>query len=134
MALQSTDRLITGTLRTPMLDDYMKSTQLRAELLERGNEIKHAHLALLPSETGHLRSTARVSAHRSNEHPDRRWVVDYTIGGPGAGYILPLEEEGHYLQRALRNLGYRTGDVVSGPTGKVSAEAKRPAPQVKRED
>lgn len=134
MGLQSVDKLITGTLKPPMLDEFMGSTQLRAEVVAIAEQVKHAHLALLPSETGNLRSTARVTAHRSTTHPDRRWEAEYSIGGGRADYILPLEQEGHYLERALRSLGYSTGDAVSGPTGRVPTEAKRPpAPRQERE-
>jgi hypothetical protein len=125
MSLQSTDRLITGDLRSPMLDEFFASTQLRAEVLAIAEEIKRRHLALLPSETGNLRGTAHVKARRSTDHPDRRWEAEYEIGGPRADYILPLEEKGHYLQRALREMGFNTGDSVAGPIGQLPAGIER---------
>lgn len=117
MGLQHVDRLEIGQLRGPLLDDFYKSGFLRGEVLAIAQEIMRRHLAKLPSDTGNLRSTARVTSHRSSVHPDRRWEAEYSIGGPRADYILPLEEEHHYLAETLREMGYGTGDVVHGPTG-----------------
>lgn len=117
MGLQHQDRLETGRLRGPLLDDFYKSGFLREQMLAIAREVMHRHLDKLPSDTGNLRSTARVTAHRSSVHKDRRWEAEYSIGGPRAPYILPLEDEHHYLAETLREMGYGTGDVVNGPTG-----------------
>lgn len=121
------DSLEVGRLRGPLLDDYYGSAIQRQDVMQVAEEIKRRHLAKLPSQTGNLRSTARVTAHRSREHRDRRYEAEYSIGGPRAPYIVPLEDEHHYLDQVLREMGFYTGDIVSGPTGTIPAEEKRPA-------
>lgn len=122
------DRLDVSTLRGPLLDDYYGSALQRRDVMAVAEEIARRHLAKIPSDTGNLRSTARVTAHRSKGHRDRRYEAEYSIGGPRADYIVPLEDEHHWLDDTLREMGFYTGDVVHGPTGRISAEDKRPAP------
>lgn len=121
------DRLDVSQLRGPLLNDYYGSALQKADVMVIAEEIKRRHLAKIPTDTGNLRSTAKVSAHRSTEHPDRRWEAEYSIGGPRADYIVPLEDEHHWLDQTLREMGFYTGDIVSGPTGTIPAEEKRPA-------
>lgn len=101
------DKLILGTLRSPMLNELMRSMQMRAEVLAVANEIKARHTAKVPTHTGKLKSTAQVTSHRSTIFRDRRWEAEYSIGGPAAPYILPLEEELHMLADTLAEMGYR---------------------------
>ena len=126
------DRLDVSTLRGPLLDDYYGSALQRRDVMAIAEEIRRRHLAILPSETGNLRSTARVTAHRSREHRDGRYEAEYSIGGPRADYIVPLEDEHHYLDRVLREMGFYTGDIVDGPTGRIPAAEKAPVERVAR--
>lgn len=126
------DALDVSTLRGPLLDDYYGSALQRRDVMAVAEEIKRRHLAKLPSQTGNLKSTARVTAHRSKEHRDRRYEAEYSIGGPRADYIVPLEDEHHYLDSVLREMGFYTGDIVNGPTGRIPASDKRPASLVSR--
>lgn len=122
------DALEVGRLRGPLLDDYYGSEIQKRDVMAIAEEIKRRHLAKLPSETGNLRSTAQVRARRSPGHRDRRWDAEYSIGGPRADYIVPLEDEHHYLDATLREMGFYTGDIVSGPTGKIAARDRAPQP------
>jgi hypothetical protein len=124
------DRLDVSTLRGPLLDSYYGSALQRADVMAIAEEIKRRHLAKLPSDTGNLKSTARVSAHRSKEHRDRRYEAEYSIGGPRADYIVPLEDEHHWLDETLREMGFYTGDIVSGPTGRIPTTERGPASPV----
>lgn len=117
MALQHPDNLEIGQLRGPLLNEFYRGAFLRSVVMGIAQGIMHRHLDKLPSDTGNLRSTARVTAHRSVVHEDRRWEAEYSIGGPRAPYILPLEDEHHYLAATLREMGFNTGDIVNGPTG-----------------
>jgi hypothetical protein len=121
------DTLDVSTLRGPLLDDYYGSALQRRDVMAVAEEIMRRHIAKLPSNTGNLRSTARVTAHRSKEHRDRRYEAEYSVGGPRADYIVPLEDEHHYLDSVLREMGFYTGDIVDGPTGTIRAEDKAPA-------
>jgi len=120
------DRLDVSTLRGPLLDDYYGSALQRRDVMAVAEEIMRRHIAKLPVKTGNLVSTARVTAHRSKEHRDRRYEAEYSIGGPRADYIVPLEDEHHYLDQVLREMGFFTGDIVDGPTGTIPASEKGP--------
>lgn len=120
------DNLDVSTLRGPLLDDYYGSAIQREDVMAVAREIQRRHMAKLPTDTGNLRSTARVTAHRSKEHRDRRYEAEYSIGGARASYIVPLEDEHHYLDETLREMGFYTGDIVHGPTGTIPAEEKAP--------
>ena len=124
------DALQVGRLRGPLLDDYYGSELQKRDVMAIAEEIKRRHLAKLPSDTGNLRSTAQVRARRS-AHRDRRWEAEYSVGGPRADYIVPLEDEHHYLDSVLREMGFYTGDIVNGPTGKIPERDKAPQATVR---
>lgn len=86
----------------------------------------------MPSDTGKLKATAKVTFHRSTEHRDRRWEAEYSVGGPRADYIVPLEDEHHYLDAVLREMGFYTGDIVNGPTGTIPKSEQAPAARVEQ--
>jgi len=124
------DFLLTGQLRGPLLDDYYGSLNQKADVLAIAEEIKRRYLAKVPRDSGNLASTAHVSAHRSKDNPDRRWEAEFEVGGPRAPYVLEIEADQHILNNVLREMGYRTGDMVSGPTGRLPTAKKVPkAPQ-----
>jgi hypothetical protein len=120
------DRLDVSTLRGPLLDEYYGSSVQRQDVLRIAEEIRRRHVAKLPSDTGNLKSTARVTARRSREHRDRRYEAEYSIGGARADYIVPLEDEHHWLDETLREMGFYTGDIVHGPTGNIPLADKAP--------
>lgn len=124
------DNLDLSQLKAPLLNDYYGSAIQREDVAKIANEIMRRHLAKLPSETGNLKSTARVATRRSAGYRDGRWEAEYSVGGPRADYIVPLEDEHHYLDQVLREMGFRTGDIVNGPTGRIPASEKSPAPVV----
>lgn len=114
------DRLDISDLAGPLLNDYYGSAIQREDVIKIAEEIRKRHVAKLPRRTGNLDATAKVTTHRSSAHPDRRYEAEYSIGGPQAPYIVPLEDEHHYLDEVLREMGFYTGDIVHGPTGKVA--------------
>lgn len=118
------DRLIMNQLRPPLLNDFMQSARLRDSLMGIGKEIKARYISKVPKESGRLAQTVRVKAKKSYEHPDRRWYVDVNIGGiMGVDYADDIEREYGILASVLREMGYNTGDVVSGPRGRGAKEA-----------
>lgn len=119
------DRLDVSRLRGPLLNEYYGSALQKADVMAIAEEIYHRHVEKIPSRTGNLRSTAHVTAHRSTEHPDRRWEAEYSIGGERAPYIVPLEDEHHYLDQVLTEMGFHVGDIVAGPTGIVADKRPR---------
>lgn len=123
------DHLEVSKLHGPLLDAYFGSAIQREDVMVVAEEIMRRHLAKIPSRTGNLRSTAKVTARRSAGFRDRRYEAEYSIGGPRADYIVPLEDEHHWLDQVLRDMGFNTGDVVAGPTGRIPAAQKRPALQ-----
>jgi hypothetical protein len=120
------DNLDLSQLKAPLLNDYYGSSIQREDVAKIANEIMRRHLAKLPTDTGNLRSTARVVTRRSTGYQDGRWEAEYSVGGPRADYIVPLEDEHHYLDQVLREMGFRTGDIVAGPKGKVAAIDREP--------
>lgn len=120
------DRLDVHDLAGPLLDDYYGSPIQRQDVIAVAKEIMRRHLALLPTDTGNLKQHAKITTPRSPDHSDRRFEAVYSIGGAGADYILPLEDKHHYLDEALRGMGWNTGDYVAGPTGKVPKSESRP--------
>lgn len=120
------DLLDVHDLAGPLLDDYYGSPIQRQDVIAIAKEIMRRHLALLPSDTGNLKRHAKIRTPRS-AHRDRRFEAIYEIGGAGADYILPLEDKHHYLDQALRDMGWNTGDYVAGPTGRVPKSQSRPA-------
>lgn len=105
ISLNDRDRLELD-LHAPMLDEFMRSQQLKADLLAIGNQIKTGYTTRVPRDTGHLASTARVSAHHSKTNRDRRWVVDFDVGTPAVDYADVVEERDHPLGDTLRAMGY----------------------------
>lgn len=97
-------------LHGPMLDDFMKSRELYAELYAIGNAIKAGYVSRVPHDTGDLRGTARVSMHRSRLHRDKRWEAEFAVGNSRVDYAEAVEERDHPLGETLRAMGY--GDVV----------------------
>ena len=97
-------------LHGPMLDDFMRSRELYAELLAIGNEIKGGYLSRVPRDTSALASTAQVKMHRSTQYRDRRWEAEFSVGNAQVDYADDIEDEFHPLAETLRALGY--GDVA----------------------
>lgn len=128
------DNLGLSRLGEPLLNDYYGSAVQREDVLKIAREIMQRHLAKLPSDTGKLKSTARITTPRVRHKYDSRFEAVYTIGGGRADYIVPLEAEHHYLDEVLREMGFYTGDVAHGPTGKVAPEVRAPkaAPREER--
>lgn len=120
------DNLGLSSLGPPLLSEYFGSAVQREDVLKIAREIMQRHLAKLPSDTGKLKSTARITTPRVRHPYDSRYEAVYTIGGGRADYIVPLEAEHHYLDEVLREMGFYTGDVAHGPTGKVAPEARAP--------
>lgn len=104
------DYLDLSDLHGPLLDDFMKSRQLYAELMAIALEVKTGYVSRVPRESGNLANTARVTMHRSSEYRDRRWVADFTAGNAKVDYAAAVEAEDHPLGETLRAMGY--GDVV----------------------
>ena len=120
------DFLVVRNLRGPLLDDYYGSPIQKEDVLEIAREVSRRYLAKVPRETGNLASTARVSAHRSRVHRDRRWEAEFSVGGPRAPYVVAVEEGQHILARVLAEMGFFTGDVVTGPGGRIPVEHRAP--------
>ena|SRR5689334_2062682 len=96
-------------LHAPMLDEYMRSRELYAELLAIGQQIKKGYVARVARDTSDLASTARVSMHRSRDFADRRWEAAFEVGNSRVDYASIVEERDHTLAETLRALGF--GDV-----------------------
>lgn len=109
ISLNDRDRLEVD-LHAPMLDEFMRSQQLKADLLAIGNQIKTGYTTRVPRDTGDLASTARVSMHRSKHFRDRRWEAEFAVGNARVDYAAAVEERDHPLGETLRALGF--GDVV----------------------
>lgn len=102
-----------------MLNDFMVSMDLKMALMAIGNEVKRRYIAKAHYDSGKLARSARVTAHRSKTHPDKRWYVDFTVGGTrDVDYADDVERKYGTLASVLRDMGYNTGDVVFGPTGR----------------
>lgn len=126
------DRLLTSGLQKPLLDEFMRSPGLRSDMLEVAEEIRRRWVEKVPKDTGNLRRSAATKALRSPEYPDRRWVADFTAGGPTAPYAPEVEAEGHYLDEVLREMGYNVGggsDRV-GPVGRVEERDREPTVRI----
>jgi hypothetical protein len=123
------DRLLLSQLRSPMLNEAMRSSAMRDEVLDIAEEIKTRWQAKIPKDSGNLRSTATTRAFRSPEYEDRRWVAEFSAGGPRAPYAPMVEAETHALAEVLRDMGYGGsvgGTDRSGPTGRVAPEQREP--------
>lgn len=111
MAISLNDRdLLELDLHGPMLDDFMKSRELYADLLAIGNQIKAGYVTRVPRDTGDLAGTARVTMHRSKDYRDRRWEAEFAVGNARVDYAEEVEARDHPLGETLRALGY--GDVL----------------------
>jgi hypothetical protein len=110
MAIDPVDRdNLELDLHGPMLDDFMKSQQLYAELYAIGGQIKAGYLARVPRDTQALANTARVTMHRSRTYRDRRWEAEFSAGSAVVDYADDVEARDHPLGETLRALGF--GDV-----------------------
>lgn len=111
MAIHAYDRdRLEVDLHGPMLDEFMRSRDLYAELLAIGQAIQGGYTARVPRETNALASSAKVAMRRSTEFRDRRWECEFTAGNSVVDYADDVENEFHPLAETLRALGY--GDVV----------------------
>lgn len=118
------DPLSVRNLRTPILTKYLESADLKAELMAVANEIKVRYISKVPKESGKLAQTVRVRPHKVPDAFGRRWNVDVTIGGiMGVDYADDVEARYGVLASVLREMGYKTGDYVRGPTGRGAKEA-----------
>lgn len=97
-------------LHAPMLDEFMRSRQLYAEMLAIGNTIKKGYVSRVARDTGDLASTARVMMRRSKDFGDRRWEAEFAVGNSRVDYADDVEARDHTLGDTLRALGF--GDVV----------------------
>lgn len=93
-------------LRDPMLDEFMRSRELYAELNAIGYQILNGYAARVPRDTGDLRSTARVTMHRSTDFRDRRWEAEFAVGNSRVDYADDVEARDHPLGETLRALGW----------------------------
>lgn len=110
MAISTNDRdRLELDLHAPLLDEFMVSRELYAELMAIGNQIKAGYVARVPRDTGDLASTARVTMHRSKEFRDKRWEAEFAVGNARVDYADDVEAESHPLAETLRAMGY---DVV----------------------
>jgi hypothetical protein len=102
-----------------MLNQLMVCGELRTILMGIGNEIKRRYIAKARYDSGKLARSARVTAHRSKTHIDKRWYVDFTVGGTReVDYADDVEAKYGTLAEVLREMGYNVGDIVTGPTGR----------------
>lgn len=97
-------------LHGPMLDDFMKSRELYAELYAIGRQIHAGYTSRVPRDTGDLAHTARVTMHRSTHFRDRRWEAEFAVGNARVDYAEEVEARDHPLEETLRAMGF--GDVV----------------------
>lgn len=97
-------------LQSPMLDDFMRSRELYADLMAIGNQIKAGYVARVPRDTSALAATARVTMHKSTIFKDRRWEAEFSAGNAAVDYASIVEERDHPLGETLRAMGY--GDVM----------------------
>ena len=104
------DLLDLSDLHGPLLDEFMHSTYLYAQLLAIGNQIKTGYLSRVPRDTQALAGTARVTMHRSTRYRDRRWEAEFSVGSAAVDYADDVEARDHPLGDTLRALGF--GDVV----------------------
>jgi hypothetical protein len=96
-------------LKGPLLDEFMRSRQLYAELFALASEIKTGYRTRVPKDTRALAESARVTMHRSSTYRDRRWEAEFTAGNSKVDYADDIERRDHPLGETLRDLGY--GDV-----------------------
>lgn len=96
-------------LHAPMLDDFMRSRELYADLLAIGNQIKAGYTSRVPRDTGDLASTARVSMHKSTIFRDKRWEAEFEVGNSRVDYADEVEDRDHPLGETLAAMGF---DVV----------------------
>lgn len=120
------DFLDVSTLRGPLLDSYYGSAIQKEDVGVIAREIMRRYLAKVPRDTGNLAFTAKVTYHRAKGHTDKRWESEFSVGGPRAPYVVPLEDEKHYLSDVLREMGFNVGDRVDGPQGRVAKEHRQP--------
>lgn len=93
-------------LYAPLLDDFMKSQELYAELLAIGNQIKAGYVSRVPRDTGDLAGTARVTMHKSRIFRDKRWEAEFSVGNSRVDYADDVEARDHPLEETLRAMGY----------------------------
>lgn len=103
------DRLDLSDLHGPILDEFMVSRQLYAEMLAIGNLIKAGYVSRVPEDTGDLRSTARVTMHRSRRYRDHRWEAEFSAGNSRVDYADDVEARDHPLGETLRAMGWDVG-------------------------
>lgn len=122
------DPLSTRNLRGPLLNEYYGSAQQRQDVMAIAEEIKRRYLAALGkhNDTGNLARSAKVTAHRSAGHQDRRYEAEFSVGGGRVDYADDIEREYHLLANVLREMGYNTGDRVDGPQGKIAPAHREP--------
>lgn len=110
MAIDPIDRdLLELDLKGPMLDDFMRSQHLYAELYAIAKQIQTGYLSRVPRDTQALAGTARVTMHRSTSYRDRRWESEFSVGNAQVDYADEVEARDHPLGDTLRALGF--GDV-----------------------
>lgn len=111
MAISTNDRdRLELDLHSPMLDEYMRSQELYAEIRAVAETIKKGYISRVARDTGDLASTARVTMHKSRDFRDRRWEAEFAVGNSRVDYADVVEERDHTLAETLRAMGY--GDVV----------------------
>lgn len=111
MAIDPVDRdLLELDLHAPMLDPFMKSQQLYAEMYAIARQIQTGYLSRVPRDTQALARSARVTMHRSTRYRDRRWESEFSAGNDQVDYAAEVEARDHPLGDTLRALGF--GDVV----------------------
>lgn len=124
------DPLMVNRLRSPLLNEFMVGQELKSELMDIAQEIKARYIAKVPKEKGKLAASVRIRPFKSKQSRDHRWNVDVTIGGiMGVDYADDIEREYGVLASVLREMGYKTGDIVTGPRGKGAKDAPEPRPR-----
>lgn len=93
-------------LHAPLLDDFMRSRELYTDLQAIGQQILTGYVTRAPRDTGDLRSTAKVTMHRSTTYRDRRWEVEFSVGNSRVDYADDVEARDHPLGETLRALGW----------------------------
>lgn len=110
------DPLDTSRLHAPMLNDFLKSQQLKAEMEAIGKFILRRYQDKVPVHTGNLRSTAHINTRRvvSGRPRTARWCVDFTAGGERAPYAWVVEGNEHTLTDILNEMGWPDVNVFIG--------------------
>lgn len=106
ISLNHRDPLDLSELHGPLLDEFMRSRELYAELLAIGNVIKAGYVSRVPRDTGDLAGTARVSMHKSRVFRDKRWEAEFEVGNSRVDYADDVEARDHPLGETLRAMGY----------------------------